>query len=104
MCGFHRKIYFRTRILGETFSSGGRSSDLVPRNPRSYSSPHVIKRLANWAMDDTYRSKSKVRRHVEIVFRNMRQDSQNQLRQMLSWIAIFRHFGGMLRDVHGAYD
>src|SRR5437667_6886154 len=52
-------------------------------------------------MDDTYSSKSKVRRHVEIVFRNMRQDSQNQLRQMLSWIAIFKHFGGVLRDVHG---
>src|SRR5205823_5220062 len=35
------------------------------------------------------------------VFRKMRQDSQNQLRQMLSWIAIFRHFGGMLRDCMG---
>src|SRR5438270_2701873 len=86
------------------FKQSGANLDESSSIREFYSSPDVIKRLANWAMDDTYSSKSKVRRHVEIVFRNMRQDSQNQLRQMLSWIAIFKHFGGVLRDVHGACD
>src|SRR5215467_9040412 len=63
---------------------------------REVSPPHTSSRGSrNWAVHNTYRSKSSVRGHVEIVFRNMCQDSQNQLRQMLSWIAIFKHFGGV---------